>query len=119
MEALLVLDVARAQREVARAEHILASCRAREYETIAELYRFKAQNRATKLNKKEVDVGIMRAAMNQHGNYPGPIPSSARKACVRAPDGTLPCSLTYYLLNASAGTVIESASGQPLAIRLD
>ena len=90
MEALLALDVACAQREVARAEHILASCRAREHESIAELYRFKAQHRATNLNKKEVDVGIMRAAMNQRGNCASAsILLSTRKACVRAPDGTL------------------------------
>lgn len=68
-EAVLVLDVARAQREVARAEHALVSCRAREYETIAELYRFQAEHNALNLNDKETDVGLVRAAMNQYDNH--------------------------------------------------
>ena len=88
-----------AQREVAQAEHALASCRAHEYETIAELYRFKARHRAMNLDKKEVDVGIMRAAMNRHGHYASSsVSSPARKArVVRAPDGMLLCSLAFFL----------------------
>ena len=112
MEALLILDIACAQREVAQAEHVLESCRACEYETIAELYRFKAWHRATNFDKKEVDVGLMRAAMNRHGNHTTTsISFPATKSCMRAPDGTLLRSLTYYTYTLILGTVnIESAS---------
>jgi hypothetical protein len=50
---------------VARAEHVLASCRVREHETIAELYRFKAQHSATRLSDEEIDVGLVRAVVNE------------------------------------------------------
>ena len=112
MEVLLILDIARAQREVARAEHILASCHAREYETIAELYRFKARHRATNFDMKEVDMGLMRAAMNRHGNHTTmSISFPAMKSCMRAPDGTLLRSLIYCTYIIILGTVnIESAS---------
>ena len=54
-----LFGVAHAQCEVAWAEQVLASCHAHKYETIAELYRFKAWHKATNLDKKEMDVGIM------------------------------------------------------------
>ena len=103
-------------------KHALASCHAHEYETIAELYQFKAWHRATNLDKKEVNMGIMQVAMNQHGHYASSsVSSPARKACVvQASDGMLLCSLAYCVLDiAFAGTVIESASGWLLTIRLD
>ena len=82
-EALLILDVACPQWEVAQVEHALASCHAHEYETITELYQFKAWHRAMNLDKKEVDVEIMQVAMNWHGNYASSsVSSPARKACV-------------------------------------
>lgn len=113
MEALLILDVACAQWEVACAEHALASCRALEYETIMELYQFKAQHRAMDLNKKEVDVGFMQAAMNRHGNHTtASISFPATKPCMQAPDGMLLHSPTHCILNITfSGTMIESASG--------
>ena len=96
MEALLILDVARAQREVAQAEHTLASCHAREYETVAELYQFKAQHRATNLSKKEVDVGLVRAAMNRHGNHTTTsITFPSTRPSMRALDGKSYRSPTY------------------------
>lgn len=91
---MLVLDVARARREVARAEHALASCRVREHETIAELYRFKAHHSATRLGDVEVDVGLIRAVVNEQDHHLC-LPSFATdNPRAVAPDGTLPVHIS-------------------------
>ena len=72
------------------------------------------------LDKKEIDMGIMWVAMNQHGNYASaPVLSFTRKACAWAPDSMLFVHWLIVYLIGFAGTIIEFALGQPLAIRLD
>lgn len=106
---------------MARAEHALESCRVREHETIAELYRFKAQHSAIKLNNKEVDVGHVRAAMNRHDLCHSYLSPFSKKPRIPGSDGVLVVEYTISinLTFKFVGTIVESVAGRILAVKLD
>lgn len=66
-EAFVVLDVARARREVCRAEQALAKSLADEHAAVSQLYRLQAQSLGNVLHPLELDVGTVLAAMRRHG----------------------------------------------------
>ncbi|KAH7917704.1 hypothetical protein BV22DRAFT_1135189 [Leucogyrophana mollusca] len=66
-EVRLVLEVARAQCEVFRAEKLLTSCVMREHETIASLYRFKADKAGDRVDRVDMRLGRMRASFKRFG----------------------------------------------------
>jgi len=75
---LLVLDIVYVQREVHRAERLLAECLVREHEKIADLHRFKAMQRQGSINILDLDIGWIRVAFNNHGQSQssGPLSTS-------------------------------------------
>ncbi|KAI6144474.1 hypothetical protein BKA82DRAFT_4017122 [Pisolithus tinctorius] len=105
-EALLLLDVARAQRKVFRAEQALAACIAHKYESMAKLYKYKAGSSKARVHEKDMEVSSLRVAMKKCG-LGEPIFDISVLASELQP------SLK------SNGTVIEHAGSRILAIRLD
>lgn len=66
-EAHGVLDVARAKREVCRAEQALAKSLAEQHAAIAKLYEVQAQGLEELMGNLETNVGMIRATMRRHG----------------------------------------------------
>ena len=62
-----MLEVVCAQREVCRAEQLLAECLVREHEKTANLHRFKAKQKQCSVDNKDLDVGWIKATFNNHG----------------------------------------------------
>ncbi|KAG1812039.1 hypothetical protein EV424DRAFT_1542268 [Suillus variegatus] len=67
LEANLVMELARARRDVFRAEQSLADCMVRECELMASLSKFKSNISAQKLNKTDLRLGCMWITFNKHG----------------------------------------------------
>ncbi|KAI5994687.1 hypothetical protein EDD15DRAFT_2195840 [Pisolithus albus] len=65
-EASLVLKIVCAQREVHHAEKLLAECLVREHEKIANLHRFKANQRQDSIDNSDLNVGWIKAVFNNH-----------------------------------------------------
>ena len=77
-EASLVLEIVRAQREVHRAEKLLAECVVQEHEKIAKLHRFKALRMQNSVDQLDLDVGWINATFINHGrSCPSLAPPSA------------------------------------------
>ena len=91
-EALLVLNVARTQREVSRAKQALGECLAIQHESIAKLYQFLAQSSEQTTDHLELAVGAIKVAMKQHGLSEPILPSSSISTRIHQihcdPDGT-------------------------------
>jgi hypothetical protein len=66
-EVLLILDVARAQREVCRARHTLAASLADQHDATARLHRIQAQSMEARLGLLEVDTGLILVALRWYG----------------------------------------------------
>ncbi|KAI5995119.1 hypothetical protein EDD15DRAFT_2195742 [Pisolithus albus] len=66
-EASLVLKIIRAQREVHRAEKLLAECLVQEHEKIANLHRFKAKQGQDSIDNSDLSIGWIKAVFNNHG----------------------------------------------------
>lgn len=78
----MVLDVVRAQRDVHRAEKILADCMVKEHERVANLNRFKSQRLQKHLDEKDLDVGWINAVFGNYGrsqHIASPLLSSRRR----------------------------------------
>lgn len=60
LEAHLMVDLARAKREVFRAEKLLADCVVREHEVTASLFRIRATTLGKKLDATDDELGRMR-----------------------------------------------------------
>ncbi|KAI6000002.1 hypothetical protein EDD15DRAFT_2193489 [Pisolithus albus] len=65
-EASLVLEIVCARREVHRTEKLLAECLVREHEKIANLHRFKANQRQDSIDNSDLNVGWIKAVFNNH-----------------------------------------------------
>ena len=65
-EASLVLEVVCAQREVCHAEQLLAECLVCEHKKTANLHHFKAKQKQRSVNNKDLDIGWIKAAFNNH-----------------------------------------------------
>lgn len=74
-EATLVLEIARAQRDVHHAERELAECMVREHEKIADLHRFKARRKQGCLDDKDLDIGWLHAVFSNYGRA-RPLPAA-------------------------------------------
>lgn len=72
-EALLVLEIARAQRDVHHAEKALAECVVRQHEKIADLHRFKAVRMQDTVDDKDLNIGWINALFSNHSRV-RPIP---------------------------------------------
>ena len=94
-EASLVLDIVYAQREVHRAERLLAECLIRGHEKIADLHRFKAMQRQGSIDTLDLDIGWIRATFNNHGRSQSspPLSTSTLPLLQKVPDecGRLDC----------------------------
>ncbi|KAG2116155.1 hypothetical protein DEU56DRAFT_761567 [Suillus clintonianus] len=66
-EANLVMDLARAKREVLRAQKALAECLLRENEVLASLLRLRVDTAKNTLDDADMGLGCMRLAFRQHG----------------------------------------------------
>jgi hypothetical protein len=66
-EAFIVLDVARAQQEVCRAEQSLVECLADHHTAVARLYQVQARSLGNLMDPLELNVRMIRAAMRQRG----------------------------------------------------
>ncbi|KAF8440983.1 hypothetical protein L210DRAFT_866003, partial [Boletus edulis BED1] len=66
-EAYLMLSVARACRDVLRAEQVLSACLAHEHESIAKLYQYKVNSGEGKVHDMDMDIGSIRATIKQCG----------------------------------------------------
>ena len=66
-EALLVLEIVRAQCEVHHAEKLLADCVVLEHKKRANLHRFKAQQMQDSVDQMDLDVGWINATFINHG----------------------------------------------------
>ncbi|KAG2741955.1 hypothetical protein P692DRAFT_20879624 [Suillus brevipes Sb2] len=76
LEANLVLDLARARRDVVNAEKVLADCVVREHEVLANLSKHKSDISKQKLAKADVGIAHMRITFQKHGlSHHGPAPS--------------------------------------------
>ena len=62
-----MLDIVYAQREVHRAERLLAECLVWEHEKIADLHHFKAMQRQGSIDTLDLDIGWIRVTFNNHG----------------------------------------------------
>lgn len=93
-EALMVLDVVRAQREVRRAEQALAESLANQHETMSKFYRLKRRTTEDTVHRLELGIGSIRVAMKRHGLaepipcHTSPIPTGSHRT-YHNPDGTL------------------------------
>lgn len=67
--------MARARREVFRAEKALAACIAREHESTAKLYQHKASTGEGKVHDMEMNVGSMLATMKRCGMVDFAVPT--------------------------------------------
>ncbi|KAG0698461.1 hypothetical protein DFH29DRAFT_1002835 [Suillus ampliporus] len=73
LEANLVMDLARARRDVFNAEKALADCVVREHEVMANLSKHKSNISKQKLAKADVGIGHMRIAFKKYGfSHHGP-----------------------------------------------
>ncbi|KAG1807239.1 hypothetical protein EV424DRAFT_1427933, partial [Suillus variegatus] len=76
LEVNLVLDLARARRDVFNAEKALANCVVREHEVMANLSKHKSDISKQKLAKADVGIGHMRITFQKYGlTHHGPAPN--------------------------------------------
>ncbi|KAG1884485.1 uncharacterized protein F5891DRAFT_990296 [Suillus fuscotomentosus] len=66
-EANLIMDLARARRDIVNAEKKLADCIVREQEVMTSLSRYKSVISKRKLDKADVGLGHMRVTFKKHG----------------------------------------------------
>ncbi|KAI5982919.1 hypothetical protein EDD15DRAFT_2202410 [Pisolithus albus] len=78
-EAKLVLEVARAQRKVCRAEQQLSIARIEETDALGNLYRFRAEDAERKLNHAEFDLGYVRHSIRKNGVPLCDLPSTRKR----------------------------------------
>lgn len=83
-EAGLVLEVVRAQRDVHRAQKILADCTVKEHERVADLNRFKAQKLQRYLDEKDLDVGWINAVFGSYGRLQPILPNAPSRSSLRS-----------------------------------
>ena len=69
-EATLLLEIARARRDVCHAQKLLAECLNRENKSLCELHQFKARRFAELVDDADLSIGRIRAAFNSHGRSP-------------------------------------------------
>ncbi|KAF8429376.1 hypothetical protein L210DRAFT_3647872 [Boletus edulis BED1] len=62
-----MLSVARARRDVLRAEQALSACLAHEHESIAKLYQYKANSGEGKVHDMDMGIGSIRATIKRCG----------------------------------------------------
>ena len=62
-----MLEIVCAQRDVHRAEKMLAECVTREHEKIANLHRFKAKQMHDSAHHLDLDIGWINATFRNHG----------------------------------------------------
>ncbi|KAG2129357.1 hypothetical protein BD769DRAFT_1667307 [Suillus cothurnatus] len=74
LEANLIMDLARARRDVFDAEKTLADCIVREHEVMTSLSKHKSAISQRKLDKADVGLGHMRITFRKHGlsHHPAP-----------------------------------------------
>ncbi|KAG1832608.1 hypothetical protein DFJ58DRAFT_847974 [Suillus subalutaceus] len=74
LEANLIMDLARARRDVFDAEKTLADCIVREHEVMTSLSKHKSAISKRKLDKADVGLGHMRITFRKHGlsHHPAP-----------------------------------------------
>jgi hypothetical protein len=70
LEAHLIVDLARAKREVSRAEKLLADCVVREHEVTASLFRTRATTLEKKLDATDDELGRMRITCKNYNLIP-------------------------------------------------
>ena len=69
-EATLLLEIARARRDVCRARKLLAECLNKETKSLCDLHQFKAKRFAELIDDADLSIGMIRAAFNSHGRSP-------------------------------------------------
>ncbi|KAG2133030.1 hypothetical protein DEU56DRAFT_914051 [Suillus clintonianus] len=74
LEANLIMDLARARRDIFNAEKTLADCVVREYEVMTNLSKYKSTISKRKLDKADVGLGHMRITFKKHGLSHHPVP---------------------------------------------
>lgn len=70
-----MLEIARAQRDVHHAERVLAECMVQEHKRVADLHRFKAQQKQESLDCKDLSIGWINALFGDYGRM-RPIPTA-------------------------------------------
>ncbi|KAG2134509.1 hypothetical protein DEU56DRAFT_913697 [Suillus clintonianus] len=97
LEANLLMELARARREILRAEKSLADCMVREHEVLADLSKFKSSISERRLDMADIGLGRMRVAFRNHGLFHNALP--------------------HHALHSSP--VESQATGQNITIQLD
>ncbi|KAG2091183.1 uncharacterized protein F5147DRAFT_780066 [Suillus discolor] len=103
-EAKLVMDLARAKREVFWAQKALAECLLQENEVLSSLLRFRVDVMGKTLDDADMGLGCMRLAFKQHG-------WSHLSARQRESD--------HQRAENSSSAMTEGPSGHALSIQLD
>lgn len=124
----MVLEIVRAQREVSRAQRVLADCKVREHEKIVQLHRFKAQQSQNITDVKDLDIGNIIALFRTHGQLP-PIPPLCRPTSYKVRRSHRNGEWTSHsnfvvevhglLLDIQSGILTHPVGGRLLAVQLD
>jgi hypothetical protein len=107
------MELARAKRDVFRAEKSLADCVVREHEVMANLSKFKSSVSEQKLDKVDVGLGYMRIAFKRHGlSHHTPVYTPTHGKSAKPSGFTM-----LYAIHTTGSPVIES--GRDITIQLD
>ena len=109
------MELARAKRDIFRAEKSLADCIIREHEVMANLSKFKSSVSEQKLDKADVGLGYMRIAFKRHGlSHHAPVYTPTHGKSAKPSGFTM-----LYAIHATGSPVTELEAGRDITIQLD
>ena len=121
-EATLLLEIARARRDVCHAQRFLAECLNQENKSLCELHQFKARKFAELVDQADLSIGRIRAAFNSHGLAPQfPDVNTSTSSHSQDEDGECALNVVFVSLMTDwyQGTMFECVTGRLVAIKLD